>query len=133
MFKEIRKSKISLIFLTLMGIGIYFLAQKLINFHIDCPFHSLTGLYCPGCGTTRMIKSLFQGQFYQAFRYNPLVFLMLPLFIFIFLDWLFTKQNHQRQIEKLEPFLWYILIIIFLSYGVMRNLKIFSFLIPTIL
>ncbi len=38
-----------------------------------CTFHSLTGLYCPGCGGTRSAKGLLRGDFVQAFGMNPLV------------------------------------------------------------
>ena len=29
---------------------------------VPCPFHALTGLYCPGCGITRCLSALFAGQ-----------------------------------------------------------------------
>ena len=53
---------------------------------IPCPFHFITGLYCPGCGITRMIKSILKLDFYQAFRYNQLLFILLPFFIIIIID-----------------------------------------------
>lgn len=37
-----------------------------------CWFHRLTGLPCPGCGTTRAIAALSRGDFAGGFALNPL-------------------------------------------------------------
>jgi hypothetical protein len=37
-----------------------------------CPFHELTGLWCPGCGSTRAAVSLSHGNLVEAFRHNVL-------------------------------------------------------------
>ena len=37
----------------------------------DCPFKSLTGLPCPGCGYTRSMENLVAGDFLHSFYYNP--------------------------------------------------------------
>ena len=43
-----------------------------------CIFFKLTGLYCPGCGTTRMLFYLVHGHVFDALRYNALSLLVLP-------------------------------------------------------
>lgn len=46
-------------------------------FHLySCPLKTLTSLPCPTCGTTRMVTALFQGNFAEALRNNPLLFLL---------------------------------------------------------
>lgn len=42
-------------------------------FHMPCLFHLLTGWYCPGCGGTRAVKYLLQGNFMMSLQYHPLV------------------------------------------------------------
>lgn len=37
-----------------------------------CPFHALTGVPCPGCGTTRAALALARGDVPAAFGWNPL-------------------------------------------------------------
>ena len=37
-----------------------------------CPFHALTGVPCPGCGTTRAALALARGDVAAAFGWNPL-------------------------------------------------------------
>lgn len=36
-----------------------------------CLLHSLTGLYCPGCGGTRACRLLLSGHIFQSFLYHP--------------------------------------------------------------
>ncbi len=97
-----------------------------------CPFHKLTGLYCPGCGITRMFLALFKGEFYQAFRYNPLVFFCLPIFLIFYLDFLYHKKKGTSPLlKKMPTWGWVLIIFIFLLYGVLRNIDGFYYLKPT--
>jgi hypothetical protein len=49
------------------------------GFYPACPFHALTGFLCPGCGMTRALAALLTGRVAQAWRLNPLVFVLLPV------------------------------------------------------
>jgi hypothetical protein len=58
------------------GIGIFGFVgarffSKLIALVPPCPFHSITGLPCPSCGTTRSGILLSQFRVLEAFRTNP--------------------------------------------------------------
>ena len=44
-----------------------------------CMFHELTGLHCPGCGSTRAAHALLHGRLLEALRFNPLLVVGLPL------------------------------------------------------
>jgi len=46
---------------------------------LPCPFAGLVGLPCPGCGLGRATLALLTGDFAQAFRWHPLVFVILPM------------------------------------------------------
>lgn len=39
-----------------------------------CPFRSLTGWLCPGCGSQRAMHQALHGHFSEAFQLNPLFF-----------------------------------------------------------
>ena len=39
---------------------------------INCPFRSLTGIPCPGCGMTRAWLAALRLDFLAAFRYHPM-------------------------------------------------------------
>ncbi len=43
-----------------------------------CLFHKLTGLYCPGCGSTRMLYYLLHGHPILAVQQNALAMVILP-------------------------------------------------------
>lgn len=42
-----------------------------------CPFKAITGIACPGCGMTRAITSLIEGEPGNAALYNPFCFFLL--------------------------------------------------------
>lgn len=48
------------------------------GFYPVCPFHELTGLSCPGCGTLRALHQLTRGNFTAAWGFNPLMLSLLP-------------------------------------------------------
>ena len=51
----------------------YFVDARHAGFFPACPFHTLTGLYCPGCGSQRSFSSLLHGNILQALQYNVLL------------------------------------------------------------
>ena len=115
-------------------IGILLLITYLILGHkfgiyLFCPIHKITGLYCPGCGITRMLYSILKLDFYKAFRYNILVFILFFPGLFLFIEHLYSiKKNKKSLYKKIPEIVWIILIIILIIYGILRN--IFPFLAP---
>lgn len=69
----------------LLGAGLLgvFLAVGRPNpaFFPPCPVHALTGLHCPGCGTTRAFLALGRGEFALAWHNNPLALLALVFLV----------------------------------------------------
>lgn len=102
-----------------------------INITIPCIFNKITNLYCPGCGLTRMFMSIIKLDFYQAFRYNPLVFILL---IFSSLLLIFNKiyQHITHKKIKIPKSVYIILIFVVITYSILRNIPWFSFLAPTL-
>ena len=124
-----RKTNLKLAIIAILGFLLYYLLNLYTGFAIFCPFHKFTGLYCPGCGVTRMLFSLIKLDFYQAFRYNPLVFILLIIgIIYLLIKFILKKFNI---IIKVPNYVWYILIIIVIIYGILRNIPYFNYLKPT--
>ena len=44
----------------------------------SCLFHSLVGLHCPGCGSTRALLALAHGEWLRAAHENALLVALLP-------------------------------------------------------
>ena len=51
------------------------------NVYPKCPFHVLTGLHCPGCGSLRACHQILHGNITGAFGFNPLLVISIPLLI----------------------------------------------------
>lgn len=96
------------------------------NIGIPCIFHELTGFYCPGCGLTRAIASIVKLDFYQAFRYNILVFVLIPFFIFYFINKVFFSNKY-----KIPNFIIIIVLVLVIVFGIVRNIPMFNYLAPT--
>lgn len=113
---------------------LYLIVGNHFNIYLFCPFYKITKLYCPGCGVTRMLLSILHGNFYQAFRFNPLIFIMLPFFIIYYILYIISLINKKDFIiKKIDDKLWIYLIIIFITYGILRNIPLFSYLRPTVI
>lgn len=111
------------IFLIVGMIGIlYLLVFFKYKIGIPCLFHEITGLYCPGCGMTRAIISIIELNFYQALRFNMLIFIVIPFVIIYFI----LKDK-----KKIPNCIWYVLLCCVIIYGILRNIPAFSYLAPT--
>ena len=68
-----------------VGLVIAFFTYFIITFvdynGYECPFHKYLGVYCFLCGLTRSMWSLFNGQIYLAFCFNPLYIILLPYIV----------------------------------------------------
>ena len=114
-----KKINLSLLFI----VGVLFIQKT--KFYFPCLFQKLTNFYCPGCGITRMILSILKFDFYQAFRYNPLVFLL-------FITFFPLKLLLRNVSKKSKEYASYLLLFVVIFYGILRNVEFFSYLKPTI-
>lgn len=102
-----------------------------IGYRIQCPIHQHFEVNCPDCGTTRLIESvLYDHDLYQAFRWNPYVFIMWPIVILVYL-----YQNIFYVFRgKWSKFtIWFIGIFLstLIIFGIVRNFPCLMFLSPT--
>lgn len=126
------KKKLIFYFLVCVSLILYLFIGNYLHIFLFCPIKKITNLYCPGCGVTRMLLSIIEGDFYQAFRYNPLLFICIPFFIIYYIEDLYSLYKQRTsKFKKLEPGIWYFLILLFLVYGIVRNTIAFDFLAPT--
>ena len=54
-------------------LAISYLGLSSVGLGIACPIHALTGFYCPGCGSTRAVKAVLNGDLPLAFHDNALL------------------------------------------------------------
>ncbi len=94
-----------------------------------CPFHAITGLYCPGCGSTRMLYYLLHGHPALAFSQNPLTLLLLPVLFYGLMRQLFSNTG---VFSRIHPRWIWSLLVILAVFTIARNLPWipFSYLAP---
>ena len=116
-----RLARISAVIL-LVGCA-YSLFFSLTGWGIPCLFHLVTGLNCPGCGVSRMLLSMMRLDFAAAFRYNAVLFCMLPALAALALIWVVSylrtgTYRPGRVLQITELTMAGILVV----WGVVRNL-----------
>jgi hypothetical protein len=68
------------------------IAPGVTRYGPPCPFHSMTGLDCPGCGATRALVALTRGDVAAAFGHNLFVVASLPLLFVVWVYWLRSSR-----------------------------------------
>ena len=64
------------------------------RFFPKCPVYLLSGYMCPGCGSQRALYHLFHGHIATAFKYNPLVMLLIPYILSgIYFEYIANKSR----------------------------------------
>lgn len=120
-----RLKKVILIYLGLLLIFItYYILNKKTGFYIPCIFHEITGLDCPGCGITRCLFHLINFNFLDAFKVNPLVFIYIPFIIayYLYQSYLYIYDKKDKILVKIPKYFMYIVLVITILYGVLRNI-----------
>lgn len=118
----------------ILGIGLAFLiaahifSWDLLHIFPACLFLTLTGRHCPGCGTTRMVSALVDGDISTAFFYNPLMFLLM-VFVIIWLGWFIMrtfKKNWMPVKVPVQSYVWLMVPVVIILYWILRNLPIYQ-------
>lgn len=96
-----------------------------VGLGLRCPFRTLTGLLCPGCGVSHLAMHFLRGEFAAAFYDNPAVFTELP-----FLAWVLGRKTYryvrygQNGLTKGETAILTACLAALLAFGVLRNLPV---------
>lgn len=113
------------------------LAAALILFLFDpatdalfppCPFNTITGYYCPGCGSLRALHELSHGHLLKALGYNALTVLSLPFIAYglaLQMHWYVTGRSlTERRLPArlITALFWGIL-----AFWLLRNLPYYPF------
>lgn len=118
---------VSLLFAAvLLVVLIRILGISLSDVMPGCLFLRLTGYYCPGCGGTRAVISLFRGDFLQSFLYHPVV-----LYVAIVGGWyvishtmeLASKEKYAIGMRYRDIYLYLAVALILLNW-IIKNLMI---------
>jgi hypothetical protein len=93
-----------------------------------CAFHALTGLHCPGCGTTRAVVALLHGDVLAALRFNAFTVPLLPVLAWngAIELWNFVTGRAARGAAWRPAAVWVVLAA-GVAFGILRNLPFAPF------
>ena len=119
--------KLKYIILTIIilgGIALYQLDPSQYALMPKCPFKTLTGWSCPGCGIQRAFYAVLHGDFRAAVGYNWFLVFSLPYCIgLIAAHWFLPLRWKTSVLRLLEHrYLIYTYIVLFMVWWVVRNL-----------
>ncbi len=86
-----------------------------------CNFYVFTGIYCPGCGNTRCVRALLNGDFLLAVRNNALLPFLLLLLFCLYIELVADICGKKIKILPRKLWMWLIVIGLFCVYFVARN------------
>lgn len=116
------RKRILIIYAAVIGIGaLYTVLIYTTGFGIPCIFNKITGLQCPGCGTSRMALAAMRFDFAEGFMYNPVAFVTVPVWILISIGCYLGRPALLRQ-GKVLLGIFYVNVAVYIVFGIVRNL-----------
>lgn len=94
-----------------------------------CVFYSLTGFYCPGCGSQRAFSSLLHGELKQAISYNALLIAILPLLCYSAMITILNVLRKKQVVQHLFYSMLFvkILLVTVIMFWIFRNFSFYPF------
>jgi len=92
------------------------------DFYPQCPVFRYLHVYCPGCGATRALAALLHGRIAEAFHYNALVVLLVPVLLAYFAAAYWKARGDEVFTWPRVPALALTaLLVVSAAFGVLRN------------
>ncbi|MBN1863775.1 MAG: DUF2752 domain-containing protein [Victivallales bacterium] len=101
--------------------------QRIRSFFPPCPFHYMTGFYCPGCGSSRAICCLARFDIAGAWSYNKLLVLFIPYLVWSYLEYASESLGFYFPRLRMKSVHINILLWVILIYWVVRNIPFAPF------
>lgn len=122
-----KKSSICIVITLLVIAMIGVILVKIYNpeeesFFIPCMLYKLTGIKCPGCGMTRSVHYLVNGNLEQAIWYNLMLIPIIILVIYALYRYIRYLIKDEEIINKILENMLKVFLAILLIFWVTRNL-----------
>lgn len=124
--KTLSIKKMTIIAVLAVIVILYFLLDpEKVNIFPACPFFTITGLKCPGCGSQRALHHLLNLDLFSAFLKNPLLIISIP---YMLLGVIFDSSSSLVQrFPKTRNFFFgqkaiLTVFVIVVSYWILRNI-----------
>lgn len=102
----------------------YFIAQLVINYVPlpPCLVHTLTGLQCPGCGMTRSVIALVNGDILLSLRQNALLIVFILIAVIFYIEYALNAFGVNLKLPFHKMRYVYIFLALLAIYSVLRNI-----------
>jgi len=111
-----------------LGIFYFLIDPNEVNFIPNCPFYSVTGFYCPGCGSQRATHQLLNFNVFSVLQQNVLYLLSLLILVYHLIvtgiNTIFKKHLYNYIYHPKTPLVILGFIIIF---WILRNIPYYPF------
>ncbi len=113
---------VAAILLAITILCIYFYFDPSDNFFPRCPFLSITGYQCPGCGSQRAIHALLHGDIASAWHFNAILLVFIPVVVVLLVAEI-KREKWSRFYAKVNSrlMIWGAAIVI-LMWWILRNI-----------
>lgn len=95
-----------------------------------CPVLFLTGWFCPGCGSLRMLHHLGDGNVAEAWAMNPLGLVMVLALVLYWVGWTRRVVTGRARSAPLPAWAVWAFFVVVVGYAVLRNLPGMGVLAP---
>lgn len=118
-----KKEKIKLYAAVVAILILYYVWVRITKIAVPCLFHTVTGLYCPGCGITRCILSLAAGDVKMAYHWNPALFWVAPFALadVIWYHYLFFRYGKTK--SRFHSICIGVILVILVVFCILRNIR----------
>lgn len=103
-------------------LALYYIWVRSTGLAAPCPIHALTGLYCPGCGITRLLMALAVGDISTAYYWNPGLFWIAPVAVLDVIWYHYVYFRYGEQNSRFHSMCICIMIVVLLVFCVWRNI-----------
>lgn len=110
------------------AIVLYCITPEKTTWLPPCLFHKFTGLYCPGCGTTRGLHALLHGRIIAALKYNVITVGAMPILAYSVAILIWRELTGIRPEPKVLPkWVTYGIAILIGVFWIVRNIPAYPF------
>lgn len=123
-----KKKKISICIVSILLIGavIGIILVKMYNpekesFFVPCGVYKLTGIKCPGCGMTRAVHNLLNGNILKSLWYNLMLIPLIIVVSYALYRYIRYLIKSEEIINKTLEIMLKIYLIMLIIFGITRN------------
>ncbi len=111
-----------------VSVALYYNPPTSLKWVPACPFHAVTGLYCPGCGSLRGLHQLVHLNVLGALRCNVMLIIAVPLLLYRLASTVCVSVSGRRAWSlSMWPRAGWIVAAVLMAHWVLRNVAIYPF------